>query len=132
MNLLRPLILALAMLSASVGVAQDARNETVRFDRGTSGTTIQDSITGYETVRYSVGVTAGQRMSVQLDTFHPSTYFNITAPGAQAALFIGSIEGNGTSFVIPSSGNYIIDVYMMRNAARRNETADYTLGIYVE
>lgn len=125
------LSLALAGTMLTPALAQ-VRNETVRFPRGTSGTTIEDSITGNESVRYSIGVSAGQTMDVQLDTDNSSNYFNITAPGASEALFNGSISGNGTSFVVPSSGNYIVDVYLMRNAARRGETANYDLTLYVE
>lgn len=109
-----------------------ARNETVHFTRGTSGTTLKGSITGDESVRYSIGVSAGQAMDVQLDTDNASSYFNIIAPGASEALYNGSISGNGTSFVVPSSGNYVVDVYLMRNAARRGETANYDLTLYVE
>ena len=69
---------------------------------------------------------------MQLDAGNASAYFNIVAPGASEALYNGSISGNGTSFVIPSSGNYIVQVYLMRNAARRNETADFALTLYVE
>jgi hypothetical protein len=47
-------------------------------------------------------------------------------------LFNGSISGNSTSFTTMASGDYLIDVYLMRNAARRNEKADYSLTIYVE
>lgn len=125
------LSIALAGSMLTPALAQ-VRNETVRFPRGTSGTTIEDSIRGNESVRYSIGVLAGQTMDVQLDTDNSSTYFNIAAPGASEALFNGSISGNSTSFVVPSSGNYIIDVYLMRNAARRGETADYHLTLYVE
>lgn len=116
-----------------MGAAQ-AQDPTVdvKFPRGASGTTIEGSITGYDGVKYRVGVSAGQKMSVQLDTDNPSSYFNITAPGASEALFNGSIDGNSTTFEIPSSGNYVINVYLMRNAARRNETANYSLTIYVE
>jgi hypothetical protein len=121
---------ALVALSAPT-LAQDARTETVKFKRGASSTSIEDSITGYESVSYVVGVSAGQKMSVQLDTDNASNYFNITAPGASAALFIGSTSGNSASFTIPSSGNYKVDVYLMRNAARRSETADYELTIAV-
>lgn len=83
-------------------------------------------------MNYRIGVTAGQRMSVQLDTSNASNYFNIAAPGASEALFIGSVSGNSTSFVVPSSGTYGISVYLMRNAARRGETANYQLTISVE
>ena len=71
-------------------------------------------------------------MSVQLDTDNTSNYMNITAPGASEALFIGSIEGNSTTFVVPSTGTYTIDVYLMRNAARENQRANFDLTIYVE
>lgn len=71
-------------------------------------------------------------MSVQLDSKNSSLYFNVTAPGAEAAMYNSSIDGNGTNITIPSSGNYLIDVYLMRNAARRNEAASYDLTLYVE
>lgn len=126
------LLFALSILLPGMALAQGTRTEDVRFPRGASGTTIDDSITGYEAVNYRVGVAAGQTMSVQLDTRNASNYFNITAPGASEALFNSSISGNSTSFTIPSSGNYVISVYLMRNAARRDETANYELNIYVE
>lgn len=126
------LIFAMIVLLPGLAFAQDTRNVDVRFPRGASGTTINDSITGYQAVNYRVGVSAGQRMSVQLDGSNASNYFNITGPGASEALFNSSISGNSTSFVIPSSGNYTISVYLMRNAARRNETSSYALTLYVE
>jgi hypothetical protein len=104
----------------------------VRFPRGASSTTINGSITGDQAINYRLAVTAGQRMSVQLDTSNASNYFNIGAPGASEALFVGSMSGNSTSFLIPSSGTYAISVYLMRNAARRGETANYQLTISVE
>ncbi len=126
------MLLAAVVSLSGLSFAQDTRTETVKFKRGASSTSIADSITGYEAVTYVVGVSAGQRMSVQLDTDNSSNYFNVTAPSASAALFNGSINGNTTSFVIPSSGDYKIDVYLMRNAARRGDTASYDLTISVE
>jgi len=112
--------------------AQDMRTQVVKFERGTSSKTIDDTIVGRQSVRYVLGVSAGQRMSVQLDSSNRFNFFSVTAPGADAALFVGSESGNSTSFVVPSSGQYVIDVYLMRNAARRNETADYQLTVAVE
>lgn len=124
-------VIAFAVMTLGV-TAQDTRTVDVKFPRGTSGTTVSDSITGYQSVNYRLGVSAGQRMDVQLDADNASAYFNITAPGAAEALYNGSVSGNGTSVVIPSSGNYIVNVYLMRNAARRGETADYDLTLYIE
>ncbi len=96
------------------------------------GTTLTGQVRGYDSVQYALGVTAGQTLDVQLDGDNSSLYFNVTAAGASAALYNSSIDGNGTSITIPSSGTYLIDVYLMRNAARRNETATYSLTLYVE
>lgn len=126
-------IAALFLMIGGVPAMADAvRRETVHFAPGTSGSTLKSQVKGYNSVQYSLGVKAGQKMSVQLDSSNASLYFNITAPAASAALYNGSIDGNGTTVTIPSSGNYVIDVYLMRNAARRGETANYTLTLYVE
>lgn len=132
MKILKSLILGLAILSAVPAVADDTRRETVRFAPGSSSSTIKASVKGYQTVQYALSVTAGQKMSVQLDSRNKSLYFNVTAPGADAAMYNSSIDGNGTSITIPSSGKFVIDVYLMRNAARRNESASYDLTLYVE
>lgn len=126
------LLVAFACLVPMTVFAQDVRTVDVKFPRGESGTTINETISGRQSVNYRVGVAAGQQMSVQLDADSPNAYFNVTAPGASEALFNGSISGNGTTFVVPSSGNYVVNVYLMRNAARRGETANYALTLYVE
>lgn len=132
MKIMNSLILGAAILSAVPAFADDMRRETVRFAPGSSSSTIKASVKGYQTVQYALSVTAGQKMSVQLDSRSKSLYFNVTAPGADAAMYNSSIDCNGTSITIPSSGKYLIDVYLMRNAARRNETASYDLTLYVE
>jgi len=132
MTILRNLLIGLAIMLATPALADTVRQETVRFAQGTSGSTINSRVKGYDSVEYKIGVTAGQQMSVQLDSRNSSLYFNIIAPGASAALYNSSMDGNGTSVTIPSSGNYVIQVYLMRNAARRGETANYTLTLYVE
>ena len=38
-------------------------------------------------------------------------------------MFVGSTSGNRFSGVLPTDGDYAIRVYLMRNAARRNESA---------
>ena len=126
-------MLLLAVLSAEApALADDVRREVVQFSGGSSGSIINAKLKGYQRVEYTLGVTAGQKMSVQLDSGNSSLYFNVVAPGADTALYNSSIDGNGTTVTIPSSGNYVIQVYLMRNAARREETADYTLTLYVE
>ena len=76
-----------------------------------------------------VGLRAGQTLTVKLVPSNPSTYFNVTAPGAEQAMFIGSTAGTTMTEVIPSSGDYKIDLYLMRNAARRGDTSNFTITI---
>jgi len=128
-------LLAFAALSVGSSVpafAQDARTEVVRFAKGASSKSLSGTITGRESVRYRLDASAGQRMSVQLDSSNRFNFFNVSAAGSATALFVGSESGNSASVVLPSSGTYEIDVYLMRNAARRGETAKYQLTVAVE
>jgi len=115
--------------------AADDRYEQVKFPRGASGTSIKSSIVGYQGVNYTLDAKAGQTMTVKLQSSNLSNYFNIYAPGkgpGDEAMVIGDINGNSYSGVLPSTGTYTIQVFLMRNAARRNEKASYTLDISVK
>lgn len=113
-------------------LAQDApRTERVQFAPGASAKAIAGRIKGYDGVRYLVGAEAGQTLTVTLKSTNASTNFNVTAPGADAALFVGSTSGKRFSRKLAASGDHVVDVYLMRNAARRGETASYTLTVGV-
>lgn len=114
---------------ATIAEAQTARPERVQFAKGKSSTTIKGTLKGDQSRQFVVNLRAGQTMTVKLTATNQSTYFNVTAPGAQEAMFIGSTSGDTMTEVIPSSGDYIIDLYMMRNAARRGETTKFTIAI---
>ena len=48
-------------------------------------------------------------------------------PGAEEALFNGSVEWDRYSGALPASGDYTAGVYLMRNAARRDETCRFEI-----
>jgi hypothetical protein len=129
-------LLALAAVGSTHTLAQDERRERVQFEPGTTGTTIEDSIQGYQSVLYSIGAKSGQTMKVVLESKNLATYFNVfepgTKPGEGYALFIGSTEGPRFEGVLRLDGDYLVQVYMMRSAARRNETAKYRLEIRID
>lgn len=120
-------------IAALVAFAQTvpARAETpvrpVAFPAGSDGASLTGSVTGYDGVRYSLNARAGQRMVVDMATGNASAYFNITAPGATEAMHIGPVAGNRFDGILPAGGDYTVDVYLMRNAARRGETARFTI-----
>jgi len=127
------LLAALLAFATSTAVARDdIRTERVHFKASASSATIKGKIKGSETVDYVLEAGKGQQMNVSMATDNPSSYFNILAPGeSEVAMFIGSTSGNQYEGTLPGSGDYKIRVYMMRNAARRDEVANYRLEMIV-
>jgi hypothetical protein len=132
--------IALGFSTGLVLAQDDIRTEQVRFAAGTSGTTINDRIVGYESVSYKLGASAGQVMNVTLSSASSAIYFNIYEPGrgpGDQALIVSEMVGptvpdiNIFSGNLPLSGEYTISVYQVRAAARRNETASYVLDISI-
>lgn len=56
-------------------------------------------------------------------------FFNVLPPDSEAALFIGSTSGARFEGDLPKTGHYRIRVFLLRAAARRDETAQYRLDI---
>jgi len=119
-------IVGLAALSSVPGFAAD-RTETVRFSAGATSASISGSIQGYDGVNYRLGAQADQAMSVLFNPDNTSCYFNVLPPGSQTAIFNGTVTGNEFASRLSESGDYAVQVYMMRNAARRNETCNYEI-----
>lgn len=131
---MKAVLLALAIgMGASEVVAQDAvSTERLRFAKGATSASAAGSVRGYATKIYVVGARAGQAMAVNLKTSNASNYFTVIAPGANDALFDGTINGGSFKGKAPASGDYRINVFLMRNAARRNETGKYTISIAIK
>ena len=121
----------------AAGDAEDALMEgieqvRIRFASGANSKTIENSITGDETIDYKLQVREGQLMNISMATEGGSPYFNVMEPGEKyEAIFVGSTSGGQFEGVAAKSGDYTIRVYMMRSAARRGETADYRLEMIV-
>jgi hypothetical protein len=122
-----------ALTAAGLALVQPAVAEqvVVSFAKGASSQTLKGSIKGDQSRDYIVDARAGQTMTVDFKPSNASAYFNVIAPGADSAMFIGSSEGNRFSGPLTSSGRHTVQVYLMRNAARRGEVADYTITIEV-
>lgn len=125
------LIAALAIPTAAP--AQDAlRIERVEFVAGTGVRTLADSIGGFERVHYVVAARAGQTLTVALATSNLSNTFNIIAPGADKPLYVGGDSGNQHSMRVPADGDYVIDVHLLRFAARDYQSAEYTFSVALQ
>jgi hypothetical protein len=120
-----------SLLTVSLWAEDPVREKTVQFPRGQSGVVLKDSIRGYASVKYKLSASAGQKMEITLKSSNRSNYFNVLPPGEDTAMFVGSTSGDHFAGVLPKKGEYIVDVYLMRNAARRNETASFSIDFRI-
>ena len=123
---------AIALATAAFPSWAEIVSRPVHFKKGASAVTIVGRLKGGQTIDYRVRAKAGQTMSVKLESSHGALYFNVLPPGSSGeAIFIGSTSGNAWSGSLPADGIYTVRTYLMRSAARRNESAKFTLGIEV-
>lgn len=111
--------------------ANDIIVKFVEFPYGEASAIYQDKVKGYQSMDYVFKGEKGQIFNVKLKTQHRSNYFNVLPPHSDEAIFIGSTSGSEWTGVLPVDGEYRIRVYLMRNAARRNESANYILNIAI-
>jgi hypothetical protein len=127
-------VMACVLLAASSwSLATDAiESRPLQFAKGASSATVKGSLKGDKTIDYKLRAKAGQTMNVTLKTNNAGNYFNVLPPGSKdVAIFVGSTSGNEWTGPLPTDGEYTIRVYLMRSAARRNETANYTLTVAI-
>jgi hypothetical protein len=128
------LAILLAQLFAAAAAAADAgiRQERVQFAKGATSAVVKGRLKGDADVDYLVRAGAGQTLAVTLKGANASNYFNVLPPGSKdVGMFVGSTSGNSFTGVLPADGDYAVRVYLMRSAARRNESSDYTLTVGV-
>ncbi len=110
---------------------RDPNQKVIEVPRGKGINMLQGRIRGDAYVDYRVGAAAGQTLSVKLSGSHPQNYFNVLPPGSESAMFIGSSAGSRFERIAPADGAYVVRVYLMRAAARRNAASNYSLQIGV-
>jgi len=110
-------------------VAADKKVPVV-FPGGQPAITLKGSVKGYDGVEYLLSSAAEGRWAITLQATG-STYFNVTAPGADTALFNGSISGNKFEGSLPVAGEYRVAVYQMRNAARTGKVSNFSITFHI-
>jgi hypothetical protein len=118
MTRLHVALFALLALLAAPAFADPT--ERLRFVAGAERAMVAARLEGAEGRDFLVAARAGQRITVEMTTTNPSAHFNVWAPGADAAMFIGSTEGARFEGVLPVEGDYRVQTYLMRGAARRD------------
>ena len=128
-----PAALALLLFFGAVPAhAQDEiRSERVQFKKGAASAVVKGRLKGYASVDYLVRAGAGQTIAVSLKPSNRSTYFNLLPPGSKDVAMYAAQTGEDYTGILPADGDYAIRVYLVRAAARRNESSDYTLTVGV-
>ncbi|WP_374666535.1 DNA breaking-rejoining protein [Acinetobacter sp.] len=136
---MKKIILAASMIlamSAAALSAFAAPVKPIQFAKGSIGTAVSGSFKGYDDVQYSLCAKAGQTLSYKLTSNKDLAQINIYAPGDRPgtadALMIGAATGAAGKLKLPESGNYLIQIYQMRNTARNNRTVNYKLNLSVD
>lgn len=125
------LFAALALAAAPTFAQPDIVKRPVQFAKGKSGATIKGSITGDQTLDYTLRAAAGQTMTVKLSG-GSSVNFNVMPPGSTGeALFVGSRDGNRSTTMLPASGEYTVRIYQMGNAASSGKRSNFTLAVAI-
>ncbi len=119
-------------VGSGAGSAADTRVEQIALPSGAGTAVVAGRITGEQTVDYVLSADEGQYVSVGMTSDHDANHFDILPPnGESAAMFVGSTHGHLFNGILPQSGEYTVRVYLLRGAARRDETADYRLDMLV-
>ncbi|SOC39951.1 hypothetical protein SAMN05892877_106276 [Rhizobium subbaraonis] len=125
-------ILTFAAVALLPVLAAVAAEQVVHFKPGATSATLDGTIKGYDGKDYRVGAKAGQAMSVLFEPNNQSCYFNVLPPGSNdVSIFTGSNSGNEFAANLEDTGDYVIRVYLMRNAARRNEQCKYKFTVEI-
>lgn len=131
-RLLTLLVAGLVLATLPAAAQSPIQTKTVQFKKGESGASIKGALKGDQSIDYKLTAGAGQTMVIKFAPSNASAYFNLLPPGSQGeAIHIGSSAGNEFAGELQTGGPYTIRVYLMRNAARRNESTQYTLDVGV-
>jgi hypothetical protein len=90
-------------------------------------TTVKGQLKGREGYDHVVHGRAGQTLTLRLSARHPQAAFNLLPPRSELAMRAG--ESARYQTILPADGDYVVRIYLMRAAARRNERSDFSLQV---
>lgn len=125
----RPLAAFASICALLQALPAEANDRRVVFPHGATAVTLKGKISGRGDNSYVLTAAAGQVLQVLLSPSHRSCAMNVFAPGLTTAAHIGTVSGNEFGSSPTRAGNYRIQVYQVRSAARRGESCRYSLSV---
>ncbi|QSB53696.1 DNA breaking-rejoining protein [Acinetobacter calcoaceticus] len=132
-KIIKTLLFSTLISTTSLSALAKNIEQKVNFLQGSTHLTLTGKFQGYDDVKYRISAKNGQILRFNINSLGNLAYVNIFAPGKKPgkdnALLIGSTVGFKGELTLPVDGDYIIQVYQMRNSARKNKTVKYSLDI---
>lgn len=131
-------VLFLSVLASFSSVSAFAKTsqESINFSKGADQKIQTGSFKGYDDIQYKIYAKKGQTLKFKINSNKNLANINIFSPnnkpGKNEAIFIGSTGGQTGVLILPSSGEYTIQVYQMRNTARQNKKVNFQLNIQIQ
>lgn len=127
---MRKLILAISILLSIFAVSASAQTKVrVKFAKGANSSNIKGSVSGYKYIDYLVKAKSGQTMSVKLNSVNEACSFVIfysDLKNVEDATDVREFTRN-----VDVDDDYIVRVLLPRSAARRRESANFSLKITI-
>lgn len=128
-------LLSTLVAFSSVSVFAKTSEQSITFSKGKDAATQSGSFKGYDDVQYKIYAKKGQTLKFKISSNNDLANINIfspgTKPGQDNAIVIGSTVGTSGKVTLPSSGQYVIQVYQMRNSARQDKIVNFKLNVQI-
>ena len=128
-------LLSILLSFSWVSTFAKTAEQTITFTKGMNQKTQKGKFEGYDDVQYKIYAKKGQVLKFKVTSNNNLANINIFSPGKKPgkdeAIFIGSTEGQVGEIVLPSNGEYTIQLYQMRNSARQNKTVNFQLYVQI-
>ena len=119
----------LAVLAAGVITrAEDAPKKPQRIEASAGEVTQKGEIKGEESLEYVISAQVGQSLSIVLEASNRSAHFDVVGPGSETPFYVGAVSGDRFQQNVRENGDHLVRVYIVRRAARKGESASYSIA----
>ncbi|GAA5497305.1 hypothetical protein Rhal01_03498 [Rubritalea halochordaticola] len=125
-------VLSLCSLSLQAVYADKPHEEVLSIPGDSGEIVVEGSLTGNHILDYKLDASAGQQLTVTLNSDRMTQYFNLISPMNKETLFVGSQSAEDektTTQILPTDGRYTIRLYLMGNAKDSDLTAKHKLSV---
>lgn len=134
-NVFKTAILITFVTLSSTSVFAKIIENPIVFKKGSYGTNLKGTFKGDDEARYTLHAKAGQQLKFKIKSTKNLAYLNIYAPedkpGSAEAILKGAIVGSTGEITLPETGQYTLQLYQMRNTARRGEIVNYNIELKI-